>query len=367
MHILFLSAMPLHPAGLGGAEVNAHLLMSALQPYGPVFEAHGAYSPETLDSICRHLDRIGIQGQLVEGMGAAPSLGYDFGYPVRLHHAADMPEAARSALEGRAWDAVFIQARGWPELCALSRAAGRFTVLFIHDLLSPEEFAPPALDRVDLLVANSEFTRRVLENTFRHPAALCYPLIPQPARPAPSPPADRPFITFVNPLGIKGRDLFFAMARELLDLEFLVVMNWGVSDLTRQVLERYPNVTLMPRQEDMDRVWERTRLLLVPSICEEAFGRVAPEAQGHGIPVLASRVGGLPEAVGRGGLLIDEFRNPEAWVRAIAAVLTDPDLYARLSERARIHAGRFEPGRAAAGFWDDLLAGLNRMAVNGLT
>ena len=350
--------MPLHPAGLGGAEVNAHLLMSALRGHGLAFEAHGAYAPENREIIRRQLEKTGLACRVSPGADAAATLSYDCGYPVRLHPYAGLVEAVRSALEGSARNAVFIQAKGWPRLAALSREAGRPSVLFVHDLLSLDEYTPAALDRIDLMVANSEFTRLRLEAMFGRPTALCYPLIRPPVRPAPARPEDRPFITFVNPLGIKGRDIFFALARELLDLPFLVVMNWGVHDLTRQVLERYPNVTLAPRQDDMDRVWEQTRLLLVPSTCEEAFGRVAPEAQHHGIPVLASCTGGLPEAVGTGGRLIDDFHDAGAWVRAIREVLEDPALYRRLSDRARRNPGRFEPENAAAGFYRDLSARL---------
>jgi glycosyltransferase involved in cell wall biosynthesis len=43
---------------------------------------------------------------------------------------------------------------------------------------------------------------------------------------------------------------------------------------------------------------------------------VAVEAQSCGIPIIASARGGLPEAVGDGGLLIEDYRNVEAWVAA---------------------------------------------------
>ena len=50
-------------------------------------------------------------------------------------------------------------------------------------------------------------------------------------------------------------------------------------------------------------------LLVVPSLWQEPFGRVIMEAYRHGLPVLASRVGGIPEIVDEDvtGFLFDPF------------------------------------------------------------
>ena len=50
-------------------------------------------------------------------------------------------------------------------------------------------------------------------------------------------------------------------------------------------------------------------LLVVPSLWQEPFGRVIAEAYTHGLPVIASRVGGIPEIVDEGvtGFLFDPF------------------------------------------------------------
>jgi glycosyltransferase involved in cell wall biosynthesis len=60
------------------------------------------------------------------------------------------------------------------------------------------------------------------------------------------------------------------------------------------------------------------RAVLIPSVSYEGAGRVVFEAYAAGVPVLASRVGGLPEYVkdGETGLLLPPG-NPEAWARAV--------------------------------------------------
>lgn len=53
-------------------------------------------------------------------------------------------------------------------------------------------------------------------------------------------------------------------------------------------------------QRDVARAYEEACLVLVPSLWAEPFGLVAAEAAAHGRPVIASRVGALPEIVEEG-------------------------------------------------------------------
>ena len=95
----------------------------------------------------------------------------------------------------------------------------------------------------------------------------------------------------------------------------------------------------------LDAAWTATDLLVVPSRAE-TFGMVVTEALARGVPVVASRVGGLGEAMGNGG------PTPGTWVPAenvpaLAAVLRrwsgDPVLRSgwRLSALGR--RGRLRP------------------------
>jgi glycosyltransferase involved in cell wall biosynthesis len=95
----------------------------------------------------------------------------------------------------------------------------------------------------------------------------------------------------------------------------------------------------------MRSVYRDAKLVLVPSRSPEAWGRVVSEAQLSGIPILASNYGGLPESVGRGGILIDPAASLEQWERALARMWDDEAEYERLAELARQHARRpdFQP------------------------
>ena len=87
-------------------------------------------------------------------------------------------------------------------------------------------------------------------------------------------------------------------------------------------------------------LWYRAAdIVAVPSY-SESFGLVAVEAQACGTPVVAAAVGGLPYAIGDGGLLIDSHRTND-WSAALEALLDDPGQRERLSRRAVEHASQF--------------------------
>ncbi|MGI8518841.1 MAG: glycosyltransferase [Acidimicrobiia bacterium] len=82
-------------------------------------------------------------------------------------------------------------------------------------------------------------------------------------------------------------------------------------------------------------------VVLVPSRAE-SFGLVAAEAQACGVPVVASRVGGLVYVVddGVGGFLIDG-ENPELYAKRVGELLDDRDLAAQMGRAATDWAKRF--------------------------
>ncbi len=69
-------------------------------------------------------------------------------------------------------------------------------------------------------------------------------------------------------------------------------------------------------------------------------GRVALEAMLSDVPVIASRTGGLPESVGDGGILIDDFSNVDEWVNAIR-LLDDVKEHRRMVAAGRKHLKKF--------------------------
>jgi glycosyltransferase involved in cell wall biosynthesis len=89
---------------------------------------------------------------------------------------------------------------------------------------------------------------------------------------------------------------------------------------------------------DLAASYDSADVLVHPSRAE-TYGMVVSEALGHGLPVIATDVGGLPEALGRGaeqgrpGLLVPPD-DSEAFAEALRSWLGDADLRARLRQAA---------------------------------
>ncbi len=82
-------------------------------------------------------------------------------------------------------------------------------------------------------------------------------------------------------------------------------------------------------------------ILLLPSR-HEAFGRVLVEAMAYGVPIVAFRVGGVPEVVEDGvqGMLVPP-EDVEAMAKACGQLMQDEALRTRMGEAGRRRAGMF--------------------------
>jgi glycosyltransferase involved in cell wall biosynthesis len=90
---------------------------------------------------------------------------------------------------------------------------------------------------------------------------------------------------------------------------------------------------------DLPALYAGAACFVFPSVYE-GFGLPVLEAMAAGAPVVASRVGAIPEVAGDAALLVDASR-PAALAEAIEAVLSDGALRAGLVERGRIRARAF--------------------------
>lgn len=77
-------------------------------------------------------------------------------------------------------------------------------------------------------------------------------------------------------------------------------------------------------------------VLVAPSVGEEAFGRVAIEAGACGVPVVATRIGGLIDIIEneKNGLLVPP-EDPRLLAEAVLRLLKDPETAARLAGALR--------------------------------
>lgn len=94
--------------------------------------------------------------------------------------------------------------------------------------------------------------------------------------------------------------------------------------------------------EEKERLLASCHLLAVPSRVPETFGLVVTEAHARGKPVVASRVGALPELVAEGetGFLVPPG-DEAALAAKLEALARRPERLEAMAEACLIHAGRY--------------------------
>lgn len=174
-------------------------------------------------------------------------------------------------------------------------------------------------------------------------------------------------VLFVNPVEKKGLALAIEIARACPDIPFLFVESWTLDPAEYAMLTArlagLRNVELHRKKADMRPIYARARLVLAPSQWHEAWGRVASEAHVSGIPVIGSNRGGLPEAIGPGGLVLDHDAPVTEWVEAVRRLWSDQGLWQSLSEAALAYSRRpeLDPERQL----DDFIAVLQGHVLHG--
>lgn len=250
-----------------------------------------------------------------------------------------------------------------PHLIARARAAGARVVFALHNMSyrDPGLFRGVAAVRVPSAFARDAYRRRLGVGA----EVVEYP---RPLGPVLAGRADGRFVTLVNPIPAKGVTWFARIAAEAArrrpDIPFLAVEGrGGVGGLRRVPLDlsaaNLHGMRGTPRPREF---YARTRVVLMPSLWEETFGRVAAEALANGLPVLASRHGALPETLGGAGFLFDipaRYRarpgdvpgaaEVAGWVDVIERLWGDPAFYAEHRARALERAGAWAPDRLRPG------------------
>jgi glycogen(starch) synthase len=94
--------------------------------------------------------------------------------------------------------------------------------------------------------------------------------------------------------------------------------------------------------EEISRILNGHQILVVPSRMPEPFGIVVLEAIASGCVVVASRAGGLPDAVGKCGITY-EISDLQALTNALQIVLTQPDMREEILRNADEHLANFRP------------------------
>ncbi|HEY4225098.1 MAG TPA: glycosyltransferase family 4 protein [Pseudolysinimonas sp.] len=103
----------------------------------------------------------------------------------------------------------------------------------------------------------------------------------------------------------------------------------------------------------LDREYRRAGLLVAPSRVE-SFGMAVADARRRGLPMIASAVGGIPEAAAGGGAMLVSPDDPRALAGLLARWMAEPAVRSRLNDEAA-------HGRAGAPRWADTVERVDRV------
>jgi glycosyltransferase involved in cell wall biosynthesis len=117
-----------------------------------------------------------------------------------------------------------------------------------------------------------------------------------------------------------------------------------------------PRITLAGEQPPrmVMRAYRAADLFVLPSL-HEGYGMAFAEAMAHGLPIIATTAGAIPETVPReAGLLVPAGDAP-ALARALRRVIAEPGLAVRLAAGARAAGRRLPDWRRSAERWEQAL------------
>ncbi len=235
----------------------------------------------------------------------------------------------------------------------------------------PSEFQAAALRQADGVVAVSEYVAQYTRQ-WGGVEAIHVPIsLLDPGVPARLGSFDNAFVSMVNPCAVKGISIFLALARRFPRVQFAAVPTWGTTAADFAALRKPSNVSILPPVDDIDDLLRRTRVMLAPSLWAEARSRMILEAMSRGIPVMASDVGGLADAmlgmdyllpvnpVARYRPAVDELMVPAVdippqdvgpWAAVLERLLTDRAHYEQLAADSRRAALAYARDMNAAPF-----------------
>jgi len=340
MKIAFINGRQALPLFQGGDGVSMHTLLSFLSRRGHLVDCIGKVNPHR-----RAIPLSEVREQLhAQGMIITRTSEEHVEYTLSDHYHGKMylfdafHRELRQELVSSQPDSVLTQLEDSHEVIRVASELNYPVLHFVHDTHPLNMRALQLSKLMAFVLFNSHFTAARYSKVLQCPSDVLYP------------PIDRQqcqaherlprYITFINPVARKGVSLAEALIKAFPREAFLLVPGWEPVELD---VSAYSNVMLLDRHvpSSMSQVYAQTTVLLVPSQYEETFGRVAAEALVNGIPVMASHVGGLPEAVGPGGWLVGDFTQRFAWIDLLADVLAQPEEQAARGARGQIYAQQF--------------------------
>ena len=342
MNILFVNSYYFMPQSKGGLAQTLMQLAEGLAKRG---HRVSALVELRNDSNAFTLLRK-VQMKLAKLAGRPPVSRERLG-PLSVYRCWHVETVIRSVVKYERPDVVVITGGRIVPIVRLLRDLGVPIVLQVHDV-EMEYLAGDFSEAADLpCVANSHFTAKRFDDLFGSSCTVIYPFIDWDRYRVNSTGRE---VLFVHPVEKKGVRMAAALAQTCPELSFTFIgassYDETAEDLSLPEAKDLLNCTFLPFLEDMTQAYARARVIIVPSRWEEAYGRIVNEAQVSGIPPIVADRGGLPEAVGEGGIVLAADAGIEQWAETLREIMGHPSKWDAMSKAAIARASQPELSRS---------------------
>lgn len=203
------------------------------------------------------------------------------------------------------------------------------------------------INQMDFVITNSDYMSRLCDKAFtRVPIHVVYPPVDYSDR-CTKHAGGIQNILIVSGTPKKGKKTLCHLAGMFPEISFSVL---GFNEIDKDDFDKFKNIKLIKWVLDPSETIASHDLVLVPSVWDEPFGRIAVEAIQLGRLVLVSDVGGLPETVSHNSKFIVDHDDLDGWVERLSDLIDNEEMYESEMENLRINALEYSMDKQAKRF-----------------
>ncbi|GGC91323.1 glycosyltransferase [Chelatococcus reniformis] len=174
------------------------------------------------------------------------------------------------------------------------------------------------------IYSNSIYTRQIVERNFGIRTPVIYSLPDDLVERDVAPFAKRDGVLLANARVDKGFSVLLDVAERLPEVQFFAIASQSGEAAANYAVTRrsLPNVTILARVTDMAALYQKVRVVMVPSYrFVETFSRVVIEAHRFGVPVVGSDRGNVPALLTESGVALPE--DAKKWAEEVQRLTSD--------------------------------------------
>lgn len=149
------------------------------------------------------------------------------------------------------------------------------------------------------------------------------------------------FVTMINIHMLKGGELFLYLIENMKNIPFLGIQTEPNSEELDSLIETAINkrnkessvkCKYITRTNNIREIYEQTKILLIPSLVDETFCRVANEAMLNGIPIITTGAGNIKYLLNNNSDFIIPINDKIKWIEKITKLYNNNDLLLKYSD-----------------------------------